>query len=541
MAMSEESTANSARARVISRKQGWLICLAFFAFVVFLRIPSFHRSVFDRDESVYILMARSLLNGEVPYTLVWDHKPPGIYLLFALSQLLFGYSVISVRIAACIAVTITCCLLYIFGKNVFYDKKIGLLAAVFYAVFSIKIAGFGSNTEIFFIPLVILGFYLLCIKTGIPHTFDYPKKHSFIIVGIVLGLSLQIKYVTIFDLVAIHTIVTIALLFTDKLQPLSRLIHIMNYNLLLSFGYLIPFIIVFLYFWINGHLAEYYYSNFVANLIYSSLRNFSALYFLKKLELRVETHFILWATVLCMPVFLYVFHKRYPIFLRDLGMVSIWLVFGFIGVCFTKRYYGHYFLQMLPPLCLIGAYIIIKTIYSSSITENKLRHLIFLLIILTSFLHTFAGSIIFSTRSVMRADIFKAKDTPSQVASYIKKQIRRDSLIYIVDYEPIVYYLVDVKIPTKYVLPTWLTNERFARVVGVDQMKELGCIMRLRPEFVIKRAQNEKSPFYDNLERYLKESYVLEYRFRDSIGDIEIYHFVAGDRTTFFSKDVSKD
>jgi len=43
-----------------------------------LRISTFFQSVIDWDESVYLLMSKSILDGNLPYIQVWDHKPPDI-------------------------------------------------------------------------------------------------------------------------------------------------------------------------------------------------------------------------------------------------------------------------------------------------------------------------------------------------------------------------------------------------------------------------------------------------------------------------------
>jgi 4-amino-4-deoxy-L-arabinose transferase-like glycosyltransferase len=107
-------------------------------------------------------MADSLKNGHLPYTEIWDNKPPGIYFIFALSLLIFGNSVISIRIAACLAVAITCYLLYRMGFFLDAPKnRVGLLAGSFYAVFSTTNGGLASNTEIFFAPFVVLSFLIL--------------------------------------------------------------------------------------------------------------------------------------------------------------------------------------------------------------------------------------------------------------------------------------------------------------------------------------------------------------------------------------------
>ena len=51
-----------------------------------------------RDQGIYSVVGRTILDGGVPYKDVWDFKPPGIYFVYALSRALFGKSMAAVRI-----------------------------------------------------------------------------------------------------------------------------------------------------------------------------------------------------------------------------------------------------------------------------------------------------------------------------------------------------------------------------------------------------------------------------------------------------------
>jgi Dolichyl-phosphate-mannose-protein mannosyltransferase len=53
---------------------------------------------FGRDQSIYALVGDGILHGKMPYRDLWDFKPPGIFLVYALAQGLFGHSMLSVRI-----------------------------------------------------------------------------------------------------------------------------------------------------------------------------------------------------------------------------------------------------------------------------------------------------------------------------------------------------------------------------------------------------------------------------------------------------------
>jgi hypothetical protein len=74
----------------------WLAWLAW-AVIAFCAIQILTYS-FGRDQSIYAVVGDGILHGKMPYRDVWDFKPPGIFLVYALAQGLFGRGMVSVRI-----------------------------------------------------------------------------------------------------------------------------------------------------------------------------------------------------------------------------------------------------------------------------------------------------------------------------------------------------------------------------------------------------------------------------------------------------------
>ena len=60
----------------------WL-CIA----LLLLQILTFG---YGRDQGIYAVVARTMLDGGMPYRDAWDFKPPGIFLIYALSRALLG-------------------------------------------------------------------------------------------------------------------------------------------------------------------------------------------------------------------------------------------------------------------------------------------------------------------------------------------------------------------------------------------------------------------------------------------------------------------
>ncbi len=53
---------------------------------------------FGRDQSIYALVGEGVLHGRMPYRDLWDFKPPGIFLIYALAQGVFGRGMAAVRV-----------------------------------------------------------------------------------------------------------------------------------------------------------------------------------------------------------------------------------------------------------------------------------------------------------------------------------------------------------------------------------------------------------------------------------------------------------
>src|SRR5262245_62210941 len=53
---------------------------------------------YGRDQGVFAVIAREMLEGKVLYRDAWDIKPPGIYCVYALSRALLGSSMHAIRL-----------------------------------------------------------------------------------------------------------------------------------------------------------------------------------------------------------------------------------------------------------------------------------------------------------------------------------------------------------------------------------------------------------------------------------------------------------
>ena len=103
------------------------LCLAILALV--MRLPYFFEAVIDWDESTFILLGQSVVDGHLPYTELLDAKPPLLWTSFALFIWLFGKTVVSIRLAGTICVVLTAYLTYLIGRQI-WNHHIGVISGI---------------------------------------------------------------------------------------------------------------------------------------------------------------------------------------------------------------------------------------------------------------------------------------------------------------------------------------------------------------------------------------------------------------------------
>ena len=127
-----------------------LITLPVFVLLVALERWHTYSEPLERDITTYAVIGQGLLTGRDLYTDLWDHKPPAVFLTFALAEALAGYGQFMVYFLNLVTVSITILGLYLAG---FYyaGPWCGIIASGFWAVLSgdLYTQSNQPNTELF--------------------------------------------------------------------------------------------------------------------------------------------------------------------------------------------------------------------------------------------------------------------------------------------------------------------------------------------------------------------------------------------------------
>ncbi|GAB1542185.1 hypothetical protein NUACC21_48590 [Scytonema sp. NUACC21] len=458
-------------------------------------------------------MARDLINGKPPYTETWDNKPIGIYLFYALGLILFGNSVVSIAIVACIAVSISCWLLYKLGSIFGQGNDIGLLAGIFYAVFSVGTDELAANTELFFIPFTLFSFHQLFLLKNSERAI----RQNFLrllAIGLSMGIALTIKQVIIFEFIGILILTFIILRFSEPNSYKYTLKKIFQGYIILLLGFIIPFVLVSGYFWFSGYFQEYIYANFTANLLRISDAKLTIVSLGSGLLMQIKRNLFL-GLGLFLTILYYQRNRSRET--KLLLYMFLWVFMAFLGVASPKSFYSHYFLQLLPPLCLLTAYLIKNTVLTANVINKINKFIILSLILGFPIFHSLYPTMKLGGKYIYFRYVRGVENwgnTPASIAKYLEQRVSSKDYIYVFDYYAVVYCLVPAKVPTKYAFPLFLTSY-LSNIAGINPLEELDNIMAKKPVYVIKTKQQVQGwDLSMKLDNYLKD-YYLEKTFVD--------------------------
>jgi 4-amino-4-deoxy-L-arabinose transferase-like glycosyltransferase len=325
-----------------------------------------------QDDGLWFAAAEELLRGKVLYRDIYFDKPPAIALLYAALFKLFGAHILTIRlftIAYSIAVSAT---LYVFGRRL-YGERIGLLAAAMFAVFStIFTTGHvqGLNTDLLMtLPYTAGAYWLLRSRDDVfGRSVTRRQRMAFAMAGgAALGLAMQVNPKGAFGLVFFALFLLLEKTKEQRRAAAQRL-RVWLFALVGFVVGTLPFVIYLAathalsfywrYVWDWGTRYARYYSP--AQVIVTAVGQ-TAYYFLLNNTLLVALVFVAVTTYKRARRAATVAVEMAPTavstadaeFRADVALL-LWFAVSFAAMSVGGRFFGHYFLQVLPALCLIG-------------------------------------------------------------------------------------------------------------------------------------------------------------------------------------------
>jgi len=507
---------DGAGARPNSIKINVLVFFLFFSVSLALRFHTFALSVVDWDETLHLMIAMALRDGHPPYITMWDHKPPGLHIIFALGLMIFRDPIFTIRILTCLAVSVTGLGLFGILRRLEWVPRSGaVLAGLLYAVFSINNGGLAANAELFFAPFVVFSFYLLFGMQEFPTGPKEKGGASFLAIGLLLGIAMQIKFLVFFDILGVVACLFLLLKGNGETRVIRK--WVVGTGMMAVFPTLI-LIGIGAYYFLIGHFDEFYFANFTSNRIYGELYSFDFKGMVFAFVEQIGGHYFIWLGALSSIILLA--SAGDPSRIREkkwIGMMAVWSLAILPGICLTKQYWPHYFLQLYPAFCLMTAVVIsvlLKPVFSSS----RPGGIILVILLLVGPVHHEASghlkSSVLTLRDFVKTGERFPGDVPAAIAAYVDERTSPDDFIFMIDVLPVVYVLADVRIPTRFAYPPFLIGKESSVIAGIDPLVELQAIMAKKPAFLV-RKRSRPDPagtvdaVYEQVGQHIDSDYIL--------------------------------
>ncbi len=424
-----------------------------FAAVSFI-LRIFYAGHLYEDDGLWFTAAEELVRGKALYREIYFDKPPGLALVYAILFWIFGAHVITIRlftIAYSIAIS---AVLYLFGSRL-YNKRVGLLAAGLFVIFSTTnatghVQGLGTD---FLMALPYTAAAYLLVRARRERAY---QRWFAIAGGFLAGVAFQINPKGIFDLIFFAVLLIAWRRWAARGSNTEGEAEAGGDDTAASIGESglrlfalgaaglavgsLPFLA---YIAATRSLREYWFYVWDWGARYGSYNPVSRV-FVTGLTRSLD-YFALNNTLLIALVFVCVVtaHRAANRFGRKSDRRSVasppdqhpigadetlllWLAVSYGGVILGGRLYSHYFFQVLPALCLIGARGLLEIRATLRSRDASIRRGITAIIAL-GFVFTLVR---FHGRTVvLAADMFRGKKSEATAAWFHERIDREERMV----------------------------------------------------------------------------------------------------------------
>jgi 4-amino-4-deoxy-L-arabinose transferase-like glycosyltransferase len=335
-----------------------MVFFSLFLITLFIRFPFFFRDYIDRDESTFILLGQSWVDGQLPYLELWDLKPPLTFAFFAAIISIFGKSFLAIRFFGAVLVMVTAFFTFKIAVHI-TTKKVAYWASIC-CVLLLSLFGSlqGVMSEHICMAAFVPGLYLLISKK---------KNYWFLASGILMGITVMVKLNMAYPILILGLFLCYELIKSKDIKSVWNLF-------LFGIGICMVIVLTIFPYYNVGELMVWWKSVILAPLKYTEARRFS--------------FFKLAPTFFVVAGFLFLSWKKGWMNFKNRTVILLTVVIFGVLLSFLKggRVNGHYLIQTYPMLVifLVVALQSIITTYSLKILRTIL--VILLLIPMESYL-----------------------------------------------------------------------------------------------------------------------------------------------------------
>ena len=444
--------------------------LIFLACVLLVFSHTITNEIVSWDEATYILAGQSLVDGNLPYSDIWEMKPPLVYFLYAIPIKLFPDSLYSIRFFGFFIIFIVSLQINnIFKFYRLYDLNI-VLVLFFISLMSYQFWLY-PTTELLALPFLLGSLILLR---------NFEKKHNILIAGLLMGLAVLVR--SNLALLAICLPIFYPIIYKKEYGFKEAFLN--------SLRFIIGGLIILL-----GLLAIYFFYNSIDILIASNINvllvyssEFSILDSINKYS---KTFFkmIYFYPHLFLPFLIAIIYflficKNSSIPKKNksfINLVLFYIMIILVSVIISRQGFSHHFIQLIPFVIILFAFFIHKKNKYFVILSYNFK----LTILAVLLLSIFKSVLVFQNTESLD---YRIRDFSLE----IKPLIDKNDIILALDYHIIYWYLrEDIKIPTPIAhTPALVRKSSKDRIkplekVGVVEENHIENILNKKPSIII--------------------------------------------------------
>lgn len=321
------------------------IVVCMIAFVALMRLPEIGNPVAGLDEQFYLLVGERMWDGVAPYTGIWDRKPAGLFILYAILAAMPGDGVIAYQLAgmASLAATGVIAARITLRALPLPAALVAGAAVIFYgALFG---SGFGEAPIFYDLLTVIAGALVLRARA---HPSAVANQTRALGAMALCGVALTLKTSAVFECIAFGL-----LLVAHDRRRLGRWQAVAPRAALYVAIGLAPTLAIAIYYGAVGAFDTFWFANY------------------KSVFLRTDgattdsfarcVGFLLLLSPLILPTL-----AEWRGIERERRLVlTAWTVAGFLSFVAIGHCFDHYVLPLVTPLALLAAYGIRKRLVAA--------------------------------------------------------------------------------------------------------------------------------------------------------------------------------
>ncbi|MBK9150239.1 MAG: glycosyltransferase family 39 protein [Saprospiraceae bacterium] len=383
----------------------------------------------DRDEGSLLYSGYSLLHGKIPYVDFYEIKPPGIFAVYALFHLLFGYGNEMLHIGLIVTQLGIALLFFKAAERMYHSRNAAYMAAVTFLLLCLNpyFLSFAVMSEYFFI-LFFLGAVLPLLKNP-----EEISDRDYVISGLCFGMTAMIRQHAIFFALPYLLFVLQSLDWNIKklMKPGFRI-------LAGAAAVVLPLI---LYVTVRGALDDMIYwiwerpnSSFIKQISFSEGRVHLKAFLNLLKNVYTEWMWVFFAGLALVAVRLPAMRYRYV-------ALPVLLVLSVAAVFPGNRFYGHYWILTFPAVVMITA---ASVLWLEKITDNVIRNAALVVVPILMILHMYRNREAFFPVQQDGLYRFIYGDNPNytlhKLTGYLKNRIKKGEEVFVFGSEPQVYY-----------------------------------------------------------------------------------------------------